>query len=58
MYGCSQSGLPTAKAPDISIHKAAEDGDTEAIKQHIAAGADRYSNHEWPPLHAAAMEGN
>ena len=31
---------PTAKAPDISIHKAAEDGNIEAVKQHLAAGAN------------------
>ena len=31
---------PTAKAPDISIHDAAEKGNIEAIKQHIAAGTD------------------
>ena len=31
---------PTAKAPDISIHQAAYDGNIEAVKQHIAAGAD------------------
>ena len=31
---------PTAKAPDISIHAAAEDGNIEAVKQHIAAGTD------------------
>ena len=34
---------PTAKAPDISIHKAADDGNIEAIKQHIAAGTDVYA---------------
>ena len=45
---------PTAKAPDISIHKAADDGNIEAIKQHIAAGTDVNSNYEWTPLHAAA----
>ena len=45
---------PTAKAPDISIHKAADDGNIEAIKQHIAAGTDVNSNDEWTPLHAAA----
>ena len=28
------------KAPDISIHEAAEDGNIEAVKQHLAAGAD------------------
>ena len=31
---------PTAKAPDISIHDAAEKGNIEAVKQHLAAGAD------------------
>jgi ankyrin repeat protein len=45
---------PTAKAPDILIHKAADDGNIEAIKQHIAAGTDVNSNDEWTPLHAAA----
>ena len=45
---------PTANAPDISIHKAADDGNIEAIKQHIAAGTDVNSNDEWTPLHAAA----
>ena len=32
--------VPGAKAPDISIHEAAEEGDLEAIKQHLAAGTD------------------
>jgi hypothetical protein len=31
---------PSAKAPDISIHDAARDGNIEAVKQHLAAGAD------------------
>ena len=31
---------PTAKAPDISIHEAAEGGNLEAVKQHLAAGTD------------------
>ena len=31
---------PTTKAPDISIHDAAEKGNIEAVKQHLAAGAD------------------
>jgi hypothetical protein len=31
---------PKAKAPDISIHDAAGRGNIEAIKQHLAAGAD------------------
>ena len=30
----------TAKAPAISIHDAARDGNIEAIKQHLAAGTD------------------
>ena len=35
MTGC---GKPTP--PDISIHEVAMEGDTEAIKQHLAAGTD------------------
>ena len=31
---------PTAKAPNISIWDAAADGNTEAVKQHLAAGVD------------------
>ena len=31
---------PTAKAPDISIHDAAKAGDIEAVKKHLADGAD------------------
>jgi ankyrin repeat protein len=31
---------PTAKVPDISIHIAAMQGNLEAVKQHIAAGAN------------------
>ena len=31
---------PTAKVPDISIHIAGMQGNLEAVKQHIAAGAD------------------
>ena len=30
----------TVKVPDISIHEAAEVGNIEAVKQHLAAGAD------------------
>ena len=36
----SQPEQPTAKAPDISIHDAAWNGNIEAVKQHIAAGTD------------------
>jgi len=31
---------PTTKAPDISIHEAAAKGNIEAVKQHLADGAD------------------
>ena len=31
---------PAAKAPAISIHEAAKEGNIEAVKQHIAAGTD------------------
>jgi hypothetical protein len=47
LVGCGESQQsapapepPTAKAPDISIHEAADRGNIEAVKQHIAAGAD------------------
>ena len=36
----SQPEPPAAEAPDISIHKAAGKGNIEAVKQHLAAGAD------------------
>ena len=56
----TQPGPPTAKAPeppitkvpDISITQAAETGDIEAIKQHLAAGAD--VNTMTASLHRAA----
>jgi len=31
---------PTDKAPDISIHTAIDEGNIEAVKQHLADGAD------------------
>ena len=43
LVGCGESQPPkppTAKAPVISIHKAAYGGNIEAVKQHLAAGAD------------------
>ena len=33
-------GCGPPKPPDISIHKAAYDGNIEAVKQHLAAGTD------------------
>ena len=47
---------PTAKAPDISIHDAAFEGNIEAVKQHLAAGTDVNvkDNIGLTPLHMAA----
>ena len=45
--------------PDISIHEAARDGNTEAVKQHLEAGADVNvkDNIGLTPLHMAAGDG-
>ena len=50
---------PTGKAPNISILKAAQDGNIEAVKQHLAAGADMNVKDEngWTPLNSAAVKG-
>jgi|LWDU01.1.fsa_nt_gi cytohesin len=55
----SQPEPSTAKAPDISIHKAAERGNIEAVKQHLAAGTDvNAKNYQgMTPLHKAARSG-
>ncbi len=44
----------------ISIHEAAEDGNIEAVKQHLAAGADVNAKDGWgyTPLHNAADGGH
>ena len=45
-----------AKAPDISIHQAAYDGNIEAVKQHLAAGTDvntKSSEGKTPLYHAS-----
>ena len=50
----------TVKVPDISIHEAAEDGNIEAVKQHLAAGTDvdaRDGEGE-TPLHDATFYGH
>ena len=51
---------PTAKAPDISIHEAANEGNIEAVKQHLAAGTDVNVNTNLgrTPLHCAANGGH
>ena len=49
------------KAPDISIHDAAEKGNIEAVKQHIAAGTEVNAKDdalEWTPLFMAAAWGH
>ena len=51
---------PTAKAPDISIHVAAREGNIEAVKQHLAAGTDVNAEIEGAgtPLNLAAVKGH
>ena len=53
LVGCGPS------APDLSIHDAAEKGNLEAVKQHLAAGTDVNAKDEdgWTPLHEAAIKG-
>ena len=48
------------KIPDISIHEAAERGDIETVKQHLAAGTDVNAKIESgsAPLHFAATQGH
>ena len=55
----AQPKPPTAKAPDISIHDAAESGNIEGVKQHIAAGTDVNAKDIFgcTPLHFAAENG-
>ena len=58
LVGCGESRPPeppTAKAPRISIWKAASIGNVAAIKQHIAAGTDvNGTSLGATPLHFAA----
>ena len=62
VVGCAttqQPELPTAKAPDISIHEAVGTGNIEAVKKHLAAGTDVNANDGgWTPLWYAADEGH
>jgi len=54
----TQPEPPAAEAPDISIHDAADSGNIEVVKQHLAAGTDVNAK-DWfenTPLHWAAME--
>ena len=57
----AQPELPTAKASDISIHDAAARGNVEAVREHLAAGADINSKETGfgnglTPLHMATKE--
>jgi ankyrin repeat protein len=56
----AKSEPPTAKAPDISIHDAAEEGNIEALKKIITAGADVNERDisRLTALHFAASGGN
>ena len=62
VVGCATTQSPeppTGKAPDISIVDAAKEGNIEAVKQHLTAGADvnAKTENEWTPLHEAARSG-
>ena len=63
VVGCGESQLPKLpafKASDILIHTAAEAGNIEAVKQHLAEGADVNARSviDDTPLHFAAGEGH
>jgi ankyrin repeat protein len=55
----TQSEPTTAKAPDISIHQAAEDGNIEAVKQYLDGGVDVNAKDKlgWTPMFYAAFSG-
>ena len=54
LVGCGPS------VPDISIYDAAESGNIDAVKQHLAAGTDVNARDKdgWTPLHPASYEGH
>ena len=51
---------PKVLPPFISMWKATRDGNIEAVRQHLDAGADVNAKDEdgWTPLHWAAWEGH
>ena len=60
LVGCATTQSPEpliSKAPDISIHEAVAAGNIEAVKQHLADGADVNATDEvgWTPLHRAVI---
>ena len=61
LTGCTSTQKPEltkSKGPDISIHKAASQGNIQAIKDYIANGTDLNSKDEsgWTPLHWATSK--
>ena len=64
LMGCGESQSPeppTAKAPDIPLWKAAIKGDIEAVKKHLAAGADVNAKDDQfggTPLHHVTVKGH
>ena len=62
LAGCGTKPLPkptSAKTPEISIHDAIGKGNSQAVKQHLAAGTKVDVKHDdgWTPLHYAASKG-
>ena len=55
LVGCGKPSNPEA---DRALLKAAEDGNIEAVKQHLADGAEVNAAIKWTPLHYAAGEGH
>ncbi|MDC0319277.1 ankyrin repeat domain-containing protein [Verrucomicrobia bacterium] len=53
-----QAELPTTKAPEISIHAAAHQGNIEVVKKQIASGTDVNAKNSggWTPLHSVATK--
>jgi len=53
-------GCGPPEPPDISIHQAADQGNIEAVKQHLDAGANVNAKDEvgWTLLHTAAFYGH
>ena len=51
---------PAPQPPDISIHRAAKEGNIVAVKQHLATGTNvnAKSEADTTPLHYAAWEGH
>ena len=64
LVGCGKSQSPKAKPSnpeaDRALLKAAQAGNIEAVKQHIAAGTDLNArdDDEWAPLHEAVDDGH